>query len=108
GGADAHTESVEFEVYSLFETDTADGLAFVIDTDWKDSLLAARLGTIDVESLLKPIPPRLFQSRANLDDAGAQYSLELPYVCKQGNDLAYCKGIYLRDYENALRAHHSP
>lgn len=100
GAPDSRVAGVRFEVYELFEVGP-DELAFVPPAKGS-SLLAAKLPTARLDALLKPIPPHVFQSRAGLAEERLRFLLQLPYVCTQGNDLAYCKAIFLPDFKNAM------
>ena len=104
GAQDPIVEGVAFEIYPLFAVG-GDELAFVPPLSTRSPLLLDNLLSVQLESLLKPIPPRIFQSKNELPEARLHPLLQLPYVCEQGLDLAYCKAIFLRDFKEATRTH---
>ena len=103
GAQDSTTESVSFEVFPLFEAGTG-GLAFVPYPYSPSRPLSAKLSSEQLESLLKPVPPHVFRSKEELPPGQVEHLLRLPYVCEQGDDLAYCKVIFLTDFKKAIRS----
>ena len=102
GAQDPITEGVSFEFFPLF-TAGSDGLAFVPYPQSPFAILPNKLSSEQLESLLKPIPPYVFRSKEEFPPQQLQRLLQLPYVCEQGDDLAYCKAISLADFMKAIR-----
>lgn len=101
GPQNAETESPRFEIYRLI---TVDGQqAFVPPHDAAESLLAAALPQGALDTLLKPITPFAYADTKGEEKRVIDYELELPYVCQQGDKLAYCKAIFLKDFEATIR-----
>ena len=103
GAQDPMTEGVSFEFFQLF-TAGSDSLAFVPYPHSPFAILPNKLSSEQLESLLKPIPPYVFKSKEELPQEQIQRLLQLPYVCEQGDDLAYCKAISLADFKKAIRS----
>ena len=102
GAQDPITEGVSFEFFPLF-TVGSDSLAFVPNFHATFGIPPNKLSSEQLESLLKPIPPYPFRSKEEFSPQQLQRLLQLPYVCEQGDDLAYCKAISLADFKDALR-----
>ena len=93
----------QFEFFPLFMVGS-DTFAFVPYPYSPSAILPNKLSSEQLDSLLKPIPPYVFKSKEELPQEQLQRLLQLPYVCEQGDDLAYCKAISLADFKKAIRS----
>ena len=61
-----------------------------------------RLRSVDLRPLLKPIQAVRFESVDRISARELADLLRLPYVCQEGTQLTYCKGVYITDLRIAM------
>jgi hypothetical protein len=96
-GLDPQTGLSRFETYRLIE-EAAGQQAFVPH----DSSLSLTPWAVDLRPLLKPIQAVRFESVDRISSRELADLLRLPYVCQEGTQLTYCKGVYVRDLKTAM------